>query len=695
MSPPVDVVYDAVLSAVRSSRDVNGVLDVLSDALAGLEGSGPVRRWTVGAAPRARTGTGAHTGTDGVVHTRTDGLPRVAAEALLERGGAVVRGDELAVAVPVEDGVTTVLVAALRDPAVVPVRRAQALAGIAAMAAARLTDLDRRAEQAREVTALHQVLENVAAATTPRMVAAAILSVVVTAYGWDGGLVVRRGAPGDAERLDDQDPADGPVVLASRLQDGHEQALLEVGAGAHGLRGRVVGETLPGGLVHALVWPLYEASDVRLVVHGQDPLGIDQGLGAVLGPIAQAASAARAGLDRLDQAARQRRAAEAERANAAKSEFLSRMSHELRTPLNAVIGFAELLELEDLDTDATDSLRQIRRAGRHLLDLVNEALDIARIEAGRLTVSVEPLDVASVVGECVDLVGPIARAAGITLAVDVTGCEGCLVAADLQRTKQVLINLLTNACNYNRQGGRVEVTVRSADDAVAVAVADTGMGIAPDRLEEVFTPFERLGADAGDVRGTGLGLALSRRLAEAMGGTLQVDSAVGVGSTFTLTLPTSTDLPVSVLTPATTRHDLAPDGGPVGTVLYIEDNGSNVTLARHILRRRPSVTLHDADTGRAGVARSRALRPDLVLLDLDLPDIDGQAVLRLLQADPTTADIPVVVVSADATPHRIAALRGAGARGYLTKPFDIAVFLDTVDHVLAPTAAAEGTAVDA
>lgn len=685
MSPPVDGVYDAVLSAVRSARDVEEVLDVLAEALGGLEGSGPVRRWTVGASPAMRT----------------DGLPRVAAEALLERGGAVVRGGELAVAVPVEDGATTVLVARLHDPSAVPVRRAQALASIAAMAAARLADLGRRDAQAREVTALHQVLENVAAATTPRMVAAAILSVVVTAYGWDGGIVVRQGAPGEAERLEVEDPGEGPVVLARRLQEPHDAALLTIGAGAHGPRGRVIDEVLPGGLVHALVWPLYAPSDVRLVVHGRHPLGIDKGLGATLGPIAQAASAARAGLDRLDQAARQRRAAEAERANAAKSEFLSRMSHELRTPLNAVIGFAELLELEDLDADATDSLRQIRRAGRHLLDLVNEALDIARIEAGRLTVSVESLDISTVVGECVDLVWPIARTAGITVEVDVTGCEGCRVAADLQRTKQVLINLLTNACNYNRQGGRVEVTLRAAEDGVVIAVTDTGMGIAAERLEEVFTPFERLGADAGEVQGTGLGLALSRRLAEAMGGTLEVQSTVAVGSTFTLTLPTSADQPALVLPPTEVASGLAADGGPAGTVLYIEDNRSNVTLARHILRRRPSVSLHDADSGHAGVASARALHPDLVLLDLDLPDIDGQAVLRLLQADPATAGIPVVVVSADATPHRIAALRGAGAQGYLTKPFDIAVFLHTVDHVLAPTTApataapAEGTAVDA
>lgn len=657
-----------LLAAVRGARSIDDVWDGLADVLGALPGSGPVRRWQLG-------------GAGGVVST-TD-LPKVAARALVE--GPVVDGDLLAVAVPADQGPRMVLVADAIAPDQVPLRTVGMLAGIAGLAAARLAEQHHRDQQAVEVAALHQVLENVAAATTPRAVAAAVLTVVVNAYGWDGGVVVRRGAPTAAELLDQPDVPDEPLLLATAGVDPAAAAVLQdIGDGGQGLRGQVVGEALPGGHEHALVWPLYDPADVRLVVHGAHPMGIDEGLGAVLGPIAQVASAARAGLDRLDQAARQRRAAEAERANAAKSEFLSRMSHELRTPLNAVLGFAQLLELEDLEDDALDSLKQIRRAGAHLLDLVNEVLDIARIEAGRITLSVEPIEIDQVIVDCASLVAPIAASRQVTVAVDRAGTAGRVVRADLQRTKQVLINLLTNACNYNHPGGRVDVSAADEGGRLVIDVADTGLGIPAGRMAEVFVPFERLGREGGPVEGTGLGLALSRRLAEAMGGTLTATSTQGEGSTFSLSLPLAT------LQPSLPVGGAGEDGAALdrrvadrtGTVLYIEDNRSNLTLVRHLLKRRPGVMLLHSVQGSVGIQLARAHHPDLVLLDLDLPDLDGQDVMAALRADPATADIPVVVVSADATPHRIRALRDAGALDYLTKPFDIGRLLDAVDQVL-------------
>ncbi len=368
----------------------------------------------------------------------------------------------------------------------------------------------------------------------------------------------------------------------------------------------------------------------------------------------------------------------AELANQAKSEFLSRMSHELRTPLTAILGFTELLQMSEVDAAQRDMfIERTHRAGQHLLSLINDVLDISRVESGRLSISIEPVDVRPVVREVLELVGPMAEAQNITITDE---AEAVTALADANRLRQVLVNVVSNAVKYNRPGGSVRVSCRVVEGDVLIDVADTGIGISPDDLPRLFRPFERLSAKTGEVDGTGIGLALSRGLTELMGGSIWVNSEAGVGSVFTLRLPAAEDAAPGELAdsgepePAGTR--------PVSTVLYIEDNPSNTVLVESALSLRPNVQLISAALGRAGLEMVRTHRPDLVLLDLHLPDTSGEDVLRELKADAATEAIPVVVVSADATKGRIAALRKAGARDYITKPLVIRDFLTTIDTIL-------------
>jgi signal transduction histidine kinase/CheY-like chemotaxis protein len=369
----------------------------------------------------------------------------------------------------------------------------------------------------------------------------------------------------------------------------------------------------------------------------------------------------------------------ANRANQAKSEFLSRMSHELRTPLNAVLGFAQLLELGRLDERQRESVVRILAAGRHLLGLINEVLEISRIEAGRLHLTLEPLPVAEVVRSAIDLVRPLAAARGIALRMD-EPLDRRHVQADRQRLQQVLLNLLSNGVKYNREGGQVTVACAPATGPVEIRVTDTGRGIAAEDLARLFTPFERLGAESGTVEGTGLGLAVSRQLAEAMSGAIRVDSTPGVGSTFTLELPVAAAPEASPGAPPPPAAG-APDG-IAGVVLYIEDNLANVQLVERVVDLRPRARLLSAMQGLLGLDLAREHRPDLILLDLHLPDVSGEDVLRRLGDDPRTRDIPVVVLSADATPREIERLRATGARAYLTKPFDVRELLALLDEHL-------------
>ena len=376
----------------------------------------------------------------------------------------------------------------------------------------------------------------------------------------------------------------------------------------------------------------------------------------------------------------------AEQANQAKSEYLSRMSHELRTPLNAILGFAQLLELDELSEDQRQGVGHILSGGRHLLGLINEVLDIAAIEAGRLPLSLEPVAVADVVGETASLIQPLADEHGILLVGTTTTCQEH-VLGDRQRLTQVQLNLLSNAVKYNRTGGSVRLACSTTSGRrLRIEVADTGPGIAADALERLFIPFERLTAEFTGVEGTGLGLPLSKRLAEAMGGTLGVATTVDQGSSFWVELPL-TQAPVEHGTPQQDQpphqQDQAEQAGRPLTVLCIEDNPSNLQLVEQVLRRRPGVTVISAMRPQLGLDLAREHHPDLLLLDLHLPDMPGQDVLRRLRADPKTAGIPVAVLSADARPSLITQLLDQGVRAFLTKPLDVKELLALLDTIAA------------
>jgi PAS domain S-box-containing protein len=380
---------------------------------------------------------------------------------------------------------------------------------------------------------------------------------------------------------------------------------------------------------------------------------------------------------KAEEAARTSRS-EAERASRAKSEFLSRMSHDLRTPLNAMLGFAQLLSSDpDLSGDHADSVRHILKGGSHLLKLVNEVLDIARIESGGLSLSLEPVRVAEVVDEVTQLMRPLAERRNITMSIDALDVH---VLADNQRLKQVLLNLVGNAIKYNRENGAVRVTVRPEFSRVRIEVHDTGSGIAEEKRGLLFRPFERLGAEQGEIEGTGLGLAVAKGLIEAMNGRIGLD-APPEGSIFWITLPIAqaTERQEAQEVDAWTHNGFV----RAGTVLYIEDNPSNLRLIERLLVRRPGVRLAVARNGQDGFQLAFEQNPDLILLDLHLPDISGEEVLHRLTSDHRTSAIPVVVVSADATTVQRKRLLRAGAKDYLTKPIVLASFLAMIDrHML-------------
>ncbi|HEY4332978.1 MAG TPA: ATP-binding protein [Ilumatobacteraceae bacterium] len=397
----------------------------------------------------------------------------------------------------------------------------------------------------------------------------------------------------------------------------------------------------------------------------------------------EALVAAHAAAEAAREAAEEARAS-AEAASLAKSEFLSRMSHELRTPMNAILGFGQLLEMDSLQQRQHDSVGQILRAGRHLLGLIDEVLDITRIEIGAIVMSVEPVRVADTVADAVSLLGPMADQRGITLrSVDAVDTS-LHVEADKQRLHQILVNYLSNAIKYTPRGsvGKVEVS-RLGDGMLRIAVVDNGPGIAPDLIDRLFVPFDRLGAEQTSIEGTGLGLAHSKVLAERMGGRVGVRSRVGAGTTFWIDLPLSDYRPEPVRRPD--RVAARSDDGAGGTIIYIDDNPSNTMLFERVLDLRPGVRVHSAMLGRQGLELAQSRRPNLIALDLHLPDISGETVLQELRADPATANIPIIILSADATQRQINHLLELGAAAYLTKPFDVTELLSIIDHNMAPT----------
>jgi PAS domain S-box-containing protein len=374
----------------------------------------------------------------------------------------------------------------------------------------------------------------------------------------------------------------------------------------------------------------------------------------------------------------------AEAASRAKSEFLSRMSHELRTPLNAILGFGQLMDLDASTPDQRESTSQILRAGRHLLSLINEVLDITGIEAGQLHLSTEPVRVSEVVEEVIDLMQPLAAARSVRVIPESAGLAGRFAHADRQRLKQVLLNLVANAVKYNNEGGRVHITCEEGDNGrIRIVVTDNGPGIPAAKMSRLFTPFDRLGTDA-NVEGTGLGLALSKRLVEAMKGTIGVRSAAGAGCTFWIELPL-VDSPATRLEMLTAHPSVVPGHAalkPRGKVLYVEDNLSNLTLMKKILGRHERIELIPTMTGGLALDLARQHQPALILLDLHLPDIPGDEVLAQLRRDAVCCETPVVILSADATPGQAERLIAAGANAYMTKPIDLKQFIALLDEVL-------------
>jgi signal transduction histidine kinase len=376
----------------------------------------------------------------------------------------------------------------------------------------------------------------------------------------------------------------------------------------------------------------------------------------------------------------------ADKANLAKSEFLSSMSHELRTPLSAILGFAQLIDSGDPPPTASQkrSLDQILKAGWYLLDLINEILDLALIESGKLSLSMEPMSLAGVMNECRQMIEPQAQARGIATSFpDFPGAT--FIKADRTRVKQVLINLLSNAIKYNSAGGNIDVTcVQGTAKRVRVCVRDTGPGLSPAQLAQLFQPFNRLGQEQQTPEGTGIGLVMCKRLVELMGGAIGVETAVGAGSVFWIELDESEEprhlAGAKLTSPATGPARAA--GARTRTVLYVEDNPANLMLVEDILSRRPDIRLLNAPDGLTGVRMALDSVPDVILMDINLPGISGIEAMHILAADLATAHIPVVAISANAMPRDISKGLELGFFRYLTKPIKVNEFLDTLDLAL-------------
>lgn len=385
---------------------------------------------------------------------------------------------------------------------------------------------------------------------------------------------------------------------------------------------------------------------------------------------------------------------DAEHASRAKSEFLSNMSHELRTPLNAIMGFSQLLA-EDSTTPLTEeqkeSTNEIYQAGQHLLELVNEILDLARIESGRMEVRCEQVAMHDVFEQCISLTQPLAEMHDIQFTADMDGLDGIWVEADHVRLKQAIINLLSNAIKYNRQQGKVRLVCEVTEsDWLRISITDTGQGISRQDQEKIFIPFERLGAEQTTIEGSGIGLTITQRMVELMGGRMGVDSVLEQGSCFWIELRRcvaveAIAIPELGMSAAATEKEAADDitdAGNTYKILYVEDNPANVRLMRLLMRQRPDYTLLVAENGEEGVRMAQSIHPDIVLMDINLPGINGIEVADILRGDWLTKDVPLVAVSANVMPADIEKAAAAGFEAYLTKPLDARKLFQVLDEYL-------------